>query len=105
METESNSINGVLPHLVVLATLLVLEYWIFTAHVTMLPTAGDYGPMVAIPLIVALIGMIMIIVGFFYMLGNNPRYKKIVSLNLILFVITIVSIFVEYIVVAIQSSE
>ena len=103
METNSNSTYGFIPHLFVLTTLLVLEYWIFTAHVVMLPSAGDYGPLIAIPLVLALIGIIMIIVGFYYMCGNNPTYKKIVSISLILFIITIVSIFVEYVVVALES--
>ena len=69
----------------------------------MLPSAGNYGPMVAIPLILALIGIIMIVVGFYFMCGNNPSYKKIVSISLILFIITIVSIFAEYVIAAIET--
>lgn len=68
----------------------------------MLVSAGDYGPVVAIQVILAVVVIIIAILGLFFVCGNNPKYEKIVSISLILFIIHIVALFLEYIIFAIE---
>jgi hypothetical protein len=101
MTQESQSISEYLPHIIVLAILLVLEYWIFIEHATSLTVAGDYGPMIAIPLILALVLICMIAFGLYSICKNTLIYKRIVSFSLMLFIVQIVCIFIEYVIFAV----
>ncbi len=103
MTQESKSFNEYLPHLIVLAILLVLEYWIFTAHASSLTVASEYGPLIAIPLILALVLIVIIAFGLYSICGSTLMYRKIVSFSLILFIVQIVCIFIEYILIAIEA--
>lgn len=100
MSEESQPISEFLPHLTILSILLVLEYWIFSSHATTLVGAGDFGPFVGIPIIVALVIIILIIIGFYSICGKTAMYKKIVSISLILFIVQMALIFLEYVVIA-----
>jgi len=102
MSEESQLIPDFLPHLIVLAILSVLEYWTFMSHAANLTMAGDYGPLVGIPLLLSLILLIVISLGFYSICANKPLYKKIVSITLILFIVHMALVFIEYVVIALE---
>jgi hypothetical protein len=102
MSEESQHIQKFLPHLIVLAILAVLEYWTFMSHASSLTMAGDYGPLVGIPLLLSLILLIVISLGLYSICANKPVYKKIVPVTLVLFIIQMALVFIEYVVIAIE---
>ncbi len=105
MVQEPHSQPKFIPHLFVLLTILVMEYWVFTSQAPLLISAGDYGPLVGITLIVSILVILVVVFGLYSICGNSERYEKIVSISLILFIIQIVVLFIEYVIIAIESAS
>ena len=105
MSQETNNVLKAIPHLVVLITLLVIEYWILMTHASTLISAGDYGPLVAAPLLVALLLDILIVLGLKSICDGTETYKKMVTISLIIFLIQAFLIFIEYVLVAVGIGE
>ncbi|MGD2072905.1 MAG: hypothetical protein PVG65_05405 [Candidatus Thorarchaeota archaeon] len=100
MTEESQSFFEYLPHLTVLVVLIVLEYWIFMSHATLLPLISEIGDFVGIQLLLALVVIIIIVFGLYSICENKLIFKKLVSIALILFTIQMVLILVQYIMIA-----
>lgn len=100
MTQESQSISAYLPHLTTLAILLVLEYWTLMSHGASLVGAGSSEPVIGIPFLLAIVLIVVIVFGFYSICNNRPKYERIVSLSLILFVIQMAFVFIEYVVLA-----
>ena len=97
---QSQSIPEYLPHIIVLSVLFIVEYWVFMTHASTLIGAGDYGPFVGIPMIVAMAILMLGAIGFYSICGGTQIYKRIISISLVLFIIQVGLIFLEYVVVA-----
>ncbi|MDF1538320.1 MAG: hypothetical protein P1Q69_05410 [Candidatus Thorarchaeota archaeon] len=103
--TEKTQPNwGFLPHLFVLLILLVLEYWIFMSHGSLLPLSGDFGALVGIPFFLGIALIILIVFSLYSILSNSPKYEKLTSISLILFMIQMVLVFIEYFLIAVSAN-
>jgi hypothetical protein len=102
--SQNDAIDKI-PNLIVLVTLLVIDYWIVMTHASTLIGAGDYGPLVGIPLIVAIVLAIVIVIGLKSICDNTYTYKQMTTISLILFVIEMLLIFLEYALIAVGVAD